>query len=32
MSVKAFCGVAVLVTVVAVALMFSGRRPASVVD
>jgi len=32
MSVKAFCGVAVLVTGIAVALMFSGRRPASVVD
>ena len=32
MSVKAFCGVAVLVTVVAVALMFSGRRPGPVVD
>jgi hypothetical protein len=32
MSVKAFTGVAVLVTVAAVALMFSGRRPVSVVD
>lgn len=32
MSVKAYCGVAVLVTVAAVALMFSGRRPVSVVD
>jgi hypothetical protein len=32
MSVKAYCGVAVLVTVVAVALMFSGRRPGPVVD
>lgn len=32
MAVKAFSAVAVLLTVVAVALMFSGRRPGPVVD
>ncbi|MBJ7359176.1 hypothetical protein [Nocardioides sp.] len=32
MAVKAFVGVSVVVTLVAVVLMFSGRRPASVVD
>jgi len=31
-GVKALVGVSVLITVVAVALMFSGRRPATVVD
>ena len=31
-GVKALVGVSVLITVVAVALMFSGRRPESVVD
>jgi hypothetical protein len=32
MAVKAFSGVAVLLTVVAVALMLSGRRPGPAVD
>ena len=32
MAVKAFVGVSVVITLAAVVLMFSGRRPATVVD
>jgi hypothetical protein len=32
MAIKALVGVAVILTVVAVALMFSARRPSPVVD